>query len=235
MKTKHDRFALIPIRCTECRRYIWLERYRKAEINRVITPYFPGIIKRRICNDCISDWVIELTREEETEAEECMEEAIYCNQCKYYEGVHGSPGQAPCTLKKTESVMWNEHCDKQDKIIKALEQEPCEDCISRQAIDTLVDELARAISDERCCMSRGRSTATIMQDILDLPPVTPKPKTVLYSGDGYADGYMVYDMAECPNCGYKYEEGDKDWGLSFCPNCGQSLNWESEVQDTDSD
>ena len=52
-----------------------------------------------------------------------------------------------------------------------------------------------------------------------------EPKTVLYSGDGYADGYMVYDMAECPNCGYDYEDGDKDWGLSFCPNCGQKLNW----------
>jgi rubrerythrin len=55
-----------------------------------------------------------------------------------------------------------------------------------------------------------------------------EPKTVLYSGDGYADGYMVYDMAECPTCGYEYEDGDKDWGLSFCPNCGQKLNWESE-------
>ena len=58
--------------------------------------------------------------------------------------------------------------------------------------------------------------------------VEQEPKTVLYSGDGYADGYMVYDMAECPNCGYEYEDGDKDWGLSFCPNCGQKLNWESK-------
>ena len=57
--------------------------------------------------------------------------------------------------------------------IKALEQQT-EDAISRQAVDTLVDELARAISDERCFISRGRSTATIMQDILDLPPVKPK-------------------------------------------------------------
>ena len=55
-----------------------------------------------------------------------------------------------------------------------------------------------------------------------------EPKTVLYSGDGYANGYMVYDMAECPNCGYEYEDGDKDWGLSFCPSCGQKLNWKSE-------
>ena len=64
----------------------------------------------------------------------------------------------------------------------------------------------------------------------NLKALEQEPKTVLYSGDGYADGYMVYDMAECPNCGYEYEEGDKDWGLSFCPNCGQSLIWESEEQ-----
>lgn len=30
---------------------------------------------------------------------------------------------------------------------KVLEQEPCDDCISRQAVNELVDELARAISD----------------------------------------------------------------------------------------
>lgn len=56
------------------------------------------------------------------------------------------------------------------------EQESCEDCISRQSVNTLIDELARAISDERCCLSRGRSTATIMRDILHLPPVNPQPK-----------------------------------------------------------
>ena len=62
--------------------------------------------------------------------------------------------------------------------VKALDQEPCEDAISRQAVNILVDELARAISDERCCISRGRSTATIMQDILDLPPVNPQKNIV---------------------------------------------------------
>lgn len=58
--------------------------------------------------------------------------------------------------------------------IKALEQEPYEDCISRRAVNILVDELARAISDERCRILRGRSTASIMQDILDLPSVQLK-------------------------------------------------------------
>ena len=84
--------------------------------------------------------------------------------------------------------------DRQEEIIKALEQEPCDkcvystsegcqydditetippfdDCISRQAVNILVDELARAISDERCCMPRGRSTGAILKNILDLPPI----------------------------------------------------------------
>ena len=66
--------------------------------------------------------------------------------------------------------------------------------------------------------------SVMCKDILEY--LEQEPKTVLYSGDGYADGYMVYDMAECPNCGYEYEYGDKDWGLSYCPNCGQKMNWE---------
>ena len=58
--------------------------------------------------------------------------------------------------------------------IKELEQEPSPDMISKQAVDALIDELARAISDEECGISRGRSTATIMRDIRHLPPVTPE-------------------------------------------------------------
>ena len=54
----------------------------------------------------------------------------------------------------------------------------CDVCVSKQEVNDLVDELARAISDERCCISRGRSTATIMRDIIHLPPVTPKHKTI---------------------------------------------------------
>ena len=69
----------------------------------------------------------------------------------------------------------------------------------------------------------------VYSELIDgIDALEQEPKTVLYIGDGYADGYMVYDMAECPNCGYEYEDGDKDWGLSFCPSCGQKLNWESE-------
>ena len=59
------------------------------------------------------------------------------------------------------------------------------DCISKQAVNTLVDELARAISDERCCISRGRSTATIMRDILHLPPVKPQEQRWISVSEKY--------------------------------------------------
>ena len=67
-----------------------------------------------------------------------------------------------------------------------------DDLISRQAVNDLVDELARAISDERCCISRGRSTATIMKDILDLPSVVqPTDEEYILKSDAIrvASGY----------------------------------------------
>ena len=80
------------------------------------------------------------------------------------------------------AVLWKLRGESMDRLISEKEvpsAEPSGDLISRQAVDTLVDELARAISDERCCISRGRSTATIMQDILDLPSVKlQEPKIV---------------------------------------------------------
>ena len=85
------------------------------------------------------------------------------------------------TLEEVVFVVCDTLIDESSKIekvalkdIEIIEEEPSDDCISRQAVNILVDELARAISDERCCMPRGRSTGAIMQDILDLPPVTPQ-------------------------------------------------------------
>ena len=54
------------------------------------------------------------------------------------------------------------------------------------------------------------------------------PKLVVYSGDGYADGYLVYDYAECPNCGREFEEDRDEWEMPFCCACGQALKWEVE-------
>lgn len=42
-------------------------------------------------------------------------------------------------------------------------------------------------------------------------------------GDGYADGELVYDMYDCPNCDKSYELYYEKYGC--CPRCGQKLDW----------
>ena len=115
-----------------------------------------------------------------------------------------------------------------DMVIKKIEQQPCEDVTAFK--EDVLDAISR-IGLRKSDTKEVKAVAECLRAVEALSPVTQhESKTVLYSGDGYADGYMVYDMAECPNCGYEYEDGDKDWGLPFCPNCGQSLDWESEEQ-----
>lgn len=55
------------------------------------------------------------------------------------------------------------------------------------------------------------------------------PQKPEYYGDGYSDGELVYDYAECPTCGKDDFEYDiNDWGCNYCPNCGQALDWSEE-------
>lgn len=53
MKLRFNRFALFPVMCTRCHRYIWLEKYRRAEV-------WHGLIgrycKENICDDCIDKY-----------------------------------------------------------------------------------------------------------------------------------------------------------------------------------
>ena len=52
-----------------------------------------------------------------------------------------------------------------------------------------------------------------------------KAKICNLSGDGYADGHLVYDTYECPNCGKDYEiDYEIDYEeYEYCPNCGQHI------------
>lgn len=55
-----------------------------------------------------------------------------------------------------------------------------------------------------------------------------KAKKCYLSGDGDADGHLVYDTYECPNCGKEYEVEYEEY--EYCPNCGQhmKLDWSVE-------
>lgn len=49
MLIKNNRFAVLPIRCSDCQRYIWLETYRHGEKwHRFIDRF----VKVNICQEC---------------------------------------------------------------------------------------------------------------------------------------------------------------------------------------
>lgn len=105
-------------------------------------------------------------------------------------------------IDRTEALKYAKECRQLAEWLKdykrLLEQEPCEDAVSRKALISHIENQSRKWGEDY-------DAQQILGDIEDMPSVKPQePKTVLYSGDGYADGYMVYDMAECPNCGYEY-------------------------------
>lgn len=91
--------------------------------------------------------------------------------------------------------------------IKALEKEPCEDCISRQAV---LDEVYVYCVD--------------VEDIQALPPVTPTRK----KGEWIKRNNDYFDWYECSECGYGSEgemrySREYDVRTNYCPKCGTQM------------
>lgn len=64
--------------------------------------------------------------------------------------------------------------DRQDKIIQALEQQPCEDCISRQAAINSLGECPMVWTDSDAEITAERDWKDTVKMLKRLPSVTPK-------------------------------------------------------------
>jgi len=128
-------------------------------------------------------------------------------------------------LEQTNAVICNREW--YERAIKALEQEPCEDCISRKAIIETLNNMDRYIADElTLCDSNNKfpqNEVFIVDDVYEkieeLPSVTPKPKTdvldkikaeieeqVLESlSDGGDDWFAAEKVNECLEIIDKYK------------------------------
>lgn len=105
-----------------------------------------------------------------------------------------------------------------DMAIKALEQEPCEDCINRKkAVFALND--AQVEYDENY---KGLGKA---KEIIDnLPPVQPirsEGKWIEHPHEAGAN--WEFSMYECSEC-HVWEEDDSN----YCPNCGADMRGEKD-------
>ena len=55
MKMKYNRVAVLPVMCSDCKMFIWLERYRKAEV--FDTKVFRGMyVKKCLCKECVEKY-----------------------------------------------------------------------------------------------------------------------------------------------------------------------------------
>lgn len=113
-----------------------------------------------------------------------------------------------------------------DIAIEALEQEPCVNAISRQA----VLEKQYRIDDSATLSTRD---VVNVDDIEDLPPVTPQPKTGHWVEENVNGGGRKVYCSEC-GCPPPFEHvstGDvysaNGYGVinktKFCPSCGTRM------------
>lgn len=118
---------------------------------------------------------------------------------------------------------WEEREKAFDMAIKALSAEPCEDCISRQAVMNLMRGLTR------WCVRSGdgkfNNVGLLYDDVMfgldRLPSVTPKPKMgrlikVVTEADYLGNETYHY---ECSECGFKSFFGTE----RYCQNCGAKM------------
>lgn len=122
-----------------------------------------------------------------------------------------------------------ELCEALDMAIKALEQEQCEDCISREAVENVIKyaEINFTVNSDIDFTKHKREVQEIVNGIVDaqikalrdLPSVTPQPKM------GRWIDIMVGDMPAqaCDQCNTFYPLAYTGGGHKYCPNCGAKM------------
>lgn len=104
---------------------------------------------------------------------------------------------------------WDGHTEKDVTRLLSLEQEPCEDCVSRRAVYEILNDAYFLKIDDG---------AALQESVRQLPSVTPQQKM----GEWIEHIHNGMQYIECPKC--------SSWFLrmyltrnSYCPNCGAKM------------
>jgi hypothetical protein len=100
-----------------------------------------------------------------------------------------------------------------DMAIKALQAQSCEDCISRQAVHEMLENIPVNESDkwfnwlQKACIR-----------LAELPSVTPTRSTGRWIDIQYFKNDDTYYRPKCPFCSIEPKEYS-----NYCPNCGAKM------------
>ncbi len=107
------------------------------------------------------------------------------------------------------------------EVIKALEQQPCEDCISRQAVIEHICESKECYKEE--CKGRTLKRCPDLQWVFDMPLVTPK-----YTDEEIDKAQAVEQAYVDKMVGLAVEESRREWLNSFdtssATKCFEAVN-----------
>lgn len=107
-----------------------------------------------------------------------------------------------------ESMSYLEALKEIKRLKEALEQQPCEDCISRQAV-------INAINQNCIYENEYNLTASHIKEMVQqLPSVTPKEKTGKWI---YKQG--IFGAVYCSKCDFELKTNN----TKYCPNCGARM------------
>ena len=115
---------------------------------------------------------------------------------------------------------FNDYIQTLNKVMDWLEQEPCEDCVSRVWIREHLGEFLRGCRAERTYEEIAEDVEAY---IGHAPPITPKPKT----GKWIMRSKAWKEYYVCSACGYG-EDDELTQKTKYCPNCGAKMEPESE-------
>jgi DNA-directed RNA polymerase subunit RPC12/RpoP len=106
-----------------------------------------------------------------------------------------------------------------------LEQEPCDECVSREAVEDAIAEYGDGVYGERL----GYSVAC--EILSKVPSVTPQPKT----GHWIGIDEEPHEDYECNRCGYAVSTYtaniEPHTEYKYCPNCGAKMVEKQESEE----
>ena len=126
-----------------------------------------------------------------------------------------------CSIARDLRLIYGEDYTSKDgtkmsDAIKALEQEPCEDAISKASVFEIMGNLMSIPYDFDRPINKD-DVSESMDAIRALPPVTPiRPKGHWINIDK--------THSECDQCGAVFEIVSANGEANYCPNCGTKMD-----------